>query len=106
MLDTTSEVQAGDVIADWPSTTFHVTVTELLNQPFSPAVPARLEVMTGGDWSATVTTKVAELLLPATSFTKQVTVVLPMGKFVPDTGAQLTPAALMPEDASFAVGNV
>lgn len=101
---------APKVTADWASVTVQVTVTGLIYQPFAPTVPVRLGTITGGVVSAvlglvTVTVKLDVPLFPALSLTEQLTVVVPTGKDAPDAGKQLTPAALMPDIASVAVGN-
>ena len=46
--------------------------------------------ITGAVVSCTVTVKAALLLLPATSVAVQVTVVVPNGKALPESGSQLT----------------
>jgi hypothetical protein len=55
-----------------------------------------------GAWvSFTVTVNVQELLLPAASFTVQVTVVVPFGKLAPEAGTQT--GVPTPEQLSVAV---
>ena len=59
--------------------------------------------MTGASLSVTVTLKLHETLLPATSFAVQLTVVIPFGKAKPGGGTQVT---VTPEQLSLAVGGV